>query len=146
MGMMRRNGDSWLISDMYLDGAISEVATRHSEFVAILKSQGIDGLIAALNRKAVDRQYADRIISAVGDDRERPGPVDCHARRLLAGLNRGDLGGWRCCEVDHIELVVRDTLPIFTVFDPSGCGRRRHRHDQQMGVRCGRRRQQRGAP
>ena len=50
--MMRRKGDSWLISDVYLDGAISEVATRRSEFAAILKSQGIDGLIAALNRKA----------------------------------------------------------------------------------------------
>ena len=50
--MMRRNGDSWLISDIYLDGAISEVATRRSEFAAILKSQGIDGLISALNRKA----------------------------------------------------------------------------------------------
>jgi phospholipid transport system substrate-binding protein len=50
--MMRRNGGSWLISDIYLDGAISEVATRRSEFAAILKSQGIDGLIAALNRKA----------------------------------------------------------------------------------------------
>ena len=50
--MMRRNGDSWLISDIYLDGAISEVATRRSEFAAILKNDGIDGLIAALNRKA----------------------------------------------------------------------------------------------
>jgi phospholipid transport system substrate-binding protein len=50
--MMRRNGDTWLISDIYLDGAISEVATRRSEFGAILKSEGIDGLIAALNRKA----------------------------------------------------------------------------------------------
>jgi phospholipid transport system substrate-binding protein len=50
--MMRRNGDSWLISDIYLDGAISEVATRRSEFAAILKSQGIDGLIAELNRKS----------------------------------------------------------------------------------------------
>ena len=50
--MMRRNGDSWLISDIYLDGAISEVATRRSEFAAILRDQGIDGLIAALNRKA----------------------------------------------------------------------------------------------
>jgi len=50
--MMRRNGDSWLISDIYLDGAISEVvATRRSEFAAILKNEGIDGLIAALNRK-----------------------------------------------------------------------------------------------
>jgi phospholipid transport system substrate-binding protein len=50
--MMRRNGESWLISDIYLDGAISEVATRRSEFAAILKTEGIDGLIAALNRKA----------------------------------------------------------------------------------------------
>ena len=50
--MMRRNGDSWLISDIYLDSAISEVATRRSEFAAILKKDGIDGLIAALNRKA----------------------------------------------------------------------------------------------
>jgi phospholipid transport system substrate-binding protein len=50
--MMRRNGDTWLISDIYLDGAISEVATRRSEFGAVLKNEGIDGLIAALNRKA----------------------------------------------------------------------------------------------
>jgi phospholipid transport system substrate-binding protein len=50
--MMRRNGEGWLISDISLDGAISEVATRRSEFAAILRSDGIDGLIAALNRKA----------------------------------------------------------------------------------------------
>ena len=50
--LVRRSGDSWLISDIYLDSAISEVATRRSEFAAILKNQGIDGLIAALNRKA----------------------------------------------------------------------------------------------
>jgi phospholipid transport system substrate-binding protein len=50
--MMRRNGDSWLIADIYLDGTISEVANRRSEFAAILRTDGIDGLIAALNRKA----------------------------------------------------------------------------------------------
>jgi phospholipid transport system substrate-binding protein len=50
--MMRRNGEGWLISDIYLDGAISEVATRRSEFAAILRTDGVDGLIAALNRKA----------------------------------------------------------------------------------------------
>jgi phospholipid transport system substrate-binding protein len=50
--MMRRNGESWLISDIYLDGAISEVATRRSEFATILKTEGVDGLISALNRKA----------------------------------------------------------------------------------------------
>jgi phospholipid transport system substrate-binding protein len=50
--IMRRNGQGWLISDIYLDSAISEVATRRSEFAAILRKEGIDGLIAALNRKA----------------------------------------------------------------------------------------------
>jgi phospholipid transport system substrate-binding protein len=50
--LMRKNGDSWLIADVYLDGAISEVATRRSEFAAILRNEGIDGLIVALNRKA----------------------------------------------------------------------------------------------
>ena len=49
--MMRRNGDSWLISDNYPAGAISEVATRRSEFATILRNDGIDGLIMALNRK-----------------------------------------------------------------------------------------------
>jgi hypothetical protein len=28
--MVRRNGEAWPISDTYLDGAISEVATRRS--------------------------------------------------------------------------------------------------------------------
>ena len=50
--IMHRTGDGWLISDIYLDGAISEVATRRSEFAAILRADGVDGLIAALNRKA----------------------------------------------------------------------------------------------
>jgi phospholipid transport system substrate-binding protein len=49
---MRRAGDSWLISDIYLDSAISEVATRRSEFATILRNEGFDGLVAALNRKA----------------------------------------------------------------------------------------------
>jgi phospholipid transport system substrate-binding protein len=50
--VMRRSGESWLISDIYLDSAVSEVATRRSEFATILRTQGIDGLITALNRKA----------------------------------------------------------------------------------------------
>lgn len=50
--IMRHNGNDWLISDIYLDGAISEVSTRRSEFGAIIKNDGVDGLIAALNRKA----------------------------------------------------------------------------------------------
>jgi hypothetical protein len=33
-------------------GQSGRVAACHSEFAAILKSEGMDGLIAALNRKA----------------------------------------------------------------------------------------------
>src|SRR5271170_4367988 len=50
--MTHGGSGGWLISDIYLDGTISEVATRHSEFSAILRKDGIDGLITALNRKA----------------------------------------------------------------------------------------------
>jgi phospholipid transport system substrate-binding protein len=50
--LLHRIGDLWLIADIYLDGTISEVATRRSEFGAIVKNDGIDGLIATLNRKA----------------------------------------------------------------------------------------------
>ena len=50
--LMLQSGGTWLITDIYLDGAISEVATRRSEFATILKTEGVDGLVAALNRKA----------------------------------------------------------------------------------------------
>jgi phospholipid transport system substrate-binding protein len=50
--LMHRSGDSWLIADIYLDGTISELATRRSEFASIIRNQGVDGLIEALNRKA----------------------------------------------------------------------------------------------
>ncbi len=32
--LVRRNGDAWLIADIYLDGAISALATGRSEFAA----------------------------------------------------------------------------------------------------------------
>ena len=50
--MMRQGPGGWLISDIYLDGSISEIATRRSEFAAIIRDQGVDGLVLALNRKA----------------------------------------------------------------------------------------------
>ena len=50
--LMRRNGDVWQIADVYLTGTISELATRRSEFSSVLRSQGIDALIAVLNRRA----------------------------------------------------------------------------------------------
>jgi phospholipid transport system substrate-binding protein len=50
--LMRRDGDGWRIGDVYLTGTISELATRRAEFSSVLRSQGVDGLIDALNRKA----------------------------------------------------------------------------------------------
>jgi phospholipid transport system substrate-binding protein len=48
---MRQNDGAWQISDVFLDGAISQLATQRSEFGAILRRDGFDGLIAALQRK-----------------------------------------------------------------------------------------------
>jgi phospholipid transport system substrate-binding protein len=39
------------ILDVYLDGAISELAIHHSEFHSILERKGVDGLVMALNQK-----------------------------------------------------------------------------------------------
>ena len=50
--LLRQNGGAWQIADIYLNGTISELATRRSEFSSIVRTQGIDGLIAVLNTKA----------------------------------------------------------------------------------------------
>jgi len=49
--LMREEEDGWRVGDIYLSGTISELATRRSEFASVLRRDGIDGLIAALNRK-----------------------------------------------------------------------------------------------
>jgi phospholipid transport system substrate-binding protein len=51
--LMHQNGGSWQIADVYLNGTISELATHRSEFATILRTRGVDGLIAALNEKTV---------------------------------------------------------------------------------------------
>jgi phospholipid transport system substrate-binding protein len=50
------NDIAWQIRDIYLSGAISELATHRSEFALILRTSGIDGLIDSLNKKADDLQ------------------------------------------------------------------------------------------
>jgi len=49
--LMHKSGAEWKIMDVYLDGAISELATRRSEFGAILRSGGPDALISSLTRQ-----------------------------------------------------------------------------------------------
>jgi phospholipid transport system substrate-binding protein len=48
--MSRRQGP-WQISDVYLDGTISQLAVHRSEFNSVLRREGVDGLTVALNRK-----------------------------------------------------------------------------------------------
>jgi phospholipid transport system substrate-binding protein len=50
--LLRENAGAWQIVDVYLNGTISELATRRSEFSSILRAQGIAGLIVMLNTKA----------------------------------------------------------------------------------------------
>jgi phospholipid transport system substrate-binding protein len=51
--LMRRNGAGlWQIIDVFLSGTVSELATRRSEFVAVLQRDGADGLVRLLDRRA----------------------------------------------------------------------------------------------
>ena len=54
--ILHDNDIAWQVRDLYLDSAISELATRRSEFSAVLRTSGIDALIASLNKKADDLQ------------------------------------------------------------------------------------------
>ena len=54
--ILHDNDIAWQVRDLYLDSAISELATRRSEFSAVLRTSGIDALIDSLNKKADDLQ------------------------------------------------------------------------------------------
>lgn len=50
--LVHDDGTGWRIRDVYLDGQISELAVRRSQFLTILAAKGSEGLIAMLNQKA----------------------------------------------------------------------------------------------
>ena len=52
--MVHDNAAGYQVRDVYVTGSISELATRRSDFAAILRSNGVEGLIATLNKKADD--------------------------------------------------------------------------------------------
>jgi phospholipid transport system substrate-binding protein len=56
--LMRKTGPDWKVVDVYLDGTISELASRRAEFTSILRSGGPDALVASL------RKQGDRLLSA----------------------------------------------------------------------------------
>ena len=55
--LMRENGGTWQIADVYLDGTISELAARRAEFASIIKDGGPDALVSLL------RQRADKLLA-----------------------------------------------------------------------------------
>jgi phospholipid transport system substrate-binding protein len=48
---MHQTPEGWKIIDVYLDGTVSELALRRSEFSGIVKRENFDALIAALDAK-----------------------------------------------------------------------------------------------
>jgi phospholipid transport system substrate-binding protein len=49
--LMRNTGSGWKIIDVYLNGTISELASRRAEFGAILRSGGPNALVSALTKQ-----------------------------------------------------------------------------------------------
>jgi phospholipid transport system substrate-binding protein len=51
--VMRKDGKGqWKIVDIYVNGTISEMATRRSEFGSVLRQQGVEALLQLLNEKS----------------------------------------------------------------------------------------------
>jgi phospholipid transport system substrate-binding protein len=48
---LRRDGESWRIIDIYLNGTVSEVALRRSEYGAVLERSGFEALVAEIETK-----------------------------------------------------------------------------------------------
>ena len=49
--LLRLKGDKWLIVDIYLEGRVSELALRRSEFAPILSGSGTAALVSELRSK-----------------------------------------------------------------------------------------------
>ena len=50
--VLKVSGDQWKITDVLADGAISQMAARRVEFTAILRKDGADGLVNALDARS----------------------------------------------------------------------------------------------
>jgi phospholipid transport system substrate-binding protein len=54
--LVHDNEIGWQVRDVYATGTISQLATQRSDFTQLLRTGGVDALIAALNKKADDLQ------------------------------------------------------------------------------------------
>jgi phospholipid transport system substrate-binding protein len=51
---LHRDGERWRIIDVYYDGTVSELARRRAEYTALVKRDGFEALLAAIERKIAD--------------------------------------------------------------------------------------------
>ena len=52
--LLRPTDDGWRIIDVFLKGVYSELALKRSEYAAVIKRAGFDGLLAAIEKKITD--------------------------------------------------------------------------------------------
>lgn len=53
--LLRQFDGHWRIVDVFLDGTISEIATKRSEYNSILKRNGFEGLLARIETKTAEQ-------------------------------------------------------------------------------------------
>ena len=61
---MRENGDGWRIIDVYLNGTVSELALRRSEYAAVLQRDGFQKLVGSIDEKIVAGKIAGESLPA----------------------------------------------------------------------------------
>ena len=53
--LLRADSDhNYKVIDVFLEGSISQLATRRSEYTSVIRERGVDGLIEAIRKKADD--------------------------------------------------------------------------------------------
>jgi|SRR5262245_22355261 len=61
---MRPDGDDWRIVDVYLNGTVSELALRRSEYAAVLQRDGFEKLVASIDQKIAAGKIAGDTLPA----------------------------------------------------------------------------------
>ena len=50
--LLRQDGGRYKVIDVFLDGSISQLATRRAEYTSLIRRDGVDALIQAIRQKA----------------------------------------------------------------------------------------------
>jgi phospholipid transport system substrate-binding protein len=61
---MRENGNGWRIIDVYLNGTVSELALRRSEYAAVLQRDGFEKLVGSISEKIAAGKMAGSTVPA----------------------------------------------------------------------------------